>query len=134
MLTRAIPCTLAAICLSASASVCAAQFGCQSQTDAAQNPKDYFKPDIPYVDGTNTFTGPARGYAPGGWTVFMPEGLPKWHGAGGYHSSLWEISRFSGGRAAGDDPCDVPGPAVGRDHPARRQKVFKPGTVQAFVG
>ena len=48
------------------AAVCAVQFGCQSQADAAPNPKDYFKPDIQYVDGTNTFTGPARGYAAGG--------------------------------------------------------------------
>ena len=84
-----------------SAAVCAAQLGCQSQADAAQNPKDYFRPDIPYVDGTNTFTGPARGYAPGGWTVFKPEGLPKWKGAKAYNSSLWELSRFSGGRVQG---------------------------------
>ena len=33
------------------AAFCAAQFGCQSQADAAPNPKDYFKPDIQYVDG-----------------------------------------------------------------------------------
>ncbi len=49
-------------------------------------------------DGLETFDNPARGYATGRWVVFMPEGLPKWHGAGGYHSSLWELSRFSGGR------------------------------------
>ena len=83
------------------AAFCAAQFGCQSQADAAPNPKDYFKPDIQYVDGTNTFNGPARGYAAGGWTVFKPEGLPKWKGAKAYNSSLWELSKFSGGRVQG---------------------------------
>ena len=80
---------------------CASQVGCQSQADAAPNPKDYFKPDIQYVDGTDTFTGPARGYAAGGWTVFKPEGLPKWKGARAYNSSLWELSKFSGGRVQG---------------------------------
>ena len=69
---------------------------CVSQAQAAA--KDYFKPDISYEDGTNTFTGPARGYAPGGWTTFKPEGLPKWKGAKAYNSTLWELSRFSGGR------------------------------------
>ena len=83
------------------AAIFAAQFGCQSQADAAPNPKDYFKPDIQYVDGTNTFNGPARGYAAGGWTVFKPEGLPKWKGAKAYNSSLWELSKFSGGRVQG---------------------------------
>lgn len=83
------------------AAFCAAQFGCQSQADAAPNPKDYFKPDIQYVDGTETFNGPARGYAAGGWTVFKPEGLPKWKGAKAYNSSLWELSKFSGGRVQG---------------------------------
>ena len=57
--------------------------------------------DIPYEDGLETFHGPARGYAPGGWTVFRPEGLPKWHGAKAFNSSLWELSRFSGGRLQG---------------------------------
>ena len=62
------------------------------------DPKDYFKPDISYRDGTETFEGPARGYATGGWTTFKPEGLPKWSAQPGCHSSLWELSRFSGGR------------------------------------
>ena len=93
------------------AAFCAAQFGCQSQADAAPNPKDYFKPDIQYVDGTNTFNGPARGYAAGGWTTFKPEGLPKWKGAKAYNSSLWELSRFSGGRVQGKN--SVPTNRVG---------------------
>lgn len=59
------------------------------------------RPGIKYVDGTDTFTGPARGYAPGGWKVFSPKGLPKWRGAKAYNSSLWELSRFSGGRVQG---------------------------------
>ena len=83
------------------AAIFAAQFGCQSQADAAPNPKDYFKPDIQYVDGAETFAGPARGYAAGGWTTFKPEGLPNWRGGPGFHSSLWELSRFSGGREQG---------------------------------
>ena len=92
--------------------ICASQFGCQSQADAAPNPKDYFKPDIQYVDGTNTFTGPARGYAAGGWTVFKPEGLPKWKGVKSYNSSLWELSKFSGGRVQGKNK--VPTNFVGK--------------------
>ena len=71
--------------------------GAQGAIDA----KDYFKPDIQYVDGAETFAGPARGYAAGGWTTFKPEGLPNWHGGAGFHSSLWELSRFSGGREQG---------------------------------
>jgi len=67
----------------------------------APGPKDYFKPEISYSDGAETFAGPARGYAAGGWTVFKPEGLPDWHGAKAYNSSLWELSRFSGGREQG---------------------------------
>ena len=59
------------------------------------------RPDIPYVDSAESFAGPARGYAPGGWKVFLPEGLPKWHGAKSFNSSLWELSRFSGGRLQG---------------------------------
>ncbi len=59
---------------------------------------DHFRPDIDYNDGAETFTGPARGWAEGGWTTFRPEGLADWHGAAGYRSSLWELSRFSGGR------------------------------------
>ena len=94
------------------AAVCAVQFGCQSQADAAPNPKDYFKPDIQYADGTNTFTGPARGYAAGGWTVFKPEGLPKWKGVKSYNSSLWELSKFSGGRVQGKN--NVPTNFVGK--------------------
>lgn len=71
--------------------------GAQGAIDA----KDYFKPDIQYVDGAETFAGPARGYAAGGWTTFKPEGLPNWRGGPGFHSSLWELSRFSGGREQG---------------------------------
>ena len=67
-------------------------------TFGALDPKDYFKPDVSYRDGTETFEGPARGYATGGWMTFKPEGLPKWSAHSGYHSSLWELSRFSGGR------------------------------------
>ena len=69
-----------------------------NRTFGALDPKDYFKPDISYRDGTETFEGPARGYATGGWTTFKPEGLPRWSAHSGYHSSLWELSRFSGGR------------------------------------
>lgn len=54
---------------------------------------------ISYLDGCESLTeNPARGPAPGGWVTFKPEGLPNWHGQGGFHSSLWELSRFSGGR------------------------------------
>ena len=63
--------------------------------------RDYFKPDIQYADGAETFAGLARGYAAGGWTTFRPEGLPNWRGGPGFHSSLWELSRFSGGREQG---------------------------------
>ncbi|MBQ7188222.1 MAG: DUF4874 domain-containing protein [Kiritimatiellae bacterium] len=59
---------------------------------------DDFKPSLAYVDGCEEFRGPARGYAPGGWIVFKPEGLPNWHGAKACNSTLWELSRFSGGR------------------------------------
>lgn len=63
------------------------------------NANDYFKPAIEYVDGAESFDNPARGCAAGGWTTFKPEGLPGWHGAkDAYNSSLWELSRFSGGR------------------------------------
>ena len=59
----------------------------------------YAKPGISFEDGVETITeNPARGLAGGGWVTFKPEGLPKWHGQGGFHSSLWELSRFSGGR------------------------------------
>ncbi|MBQ3343048.1 MAG: DUF4874 domain-containing protein [Kiritimatiellae bacterium] len=82
----------------------------------APDPKDYFKPEISYSDGAETFAGPARGWAAGGWTVFKPEGLPDWHGAKAYNSSLWELSRFSGGREQGGkrpppervDDADIP--------------------------
>lgn len=57
---------------------------------------------ISYTDGKETISeNPARGCAGGGWITFMPEGLPNWHGSSGYHSSLWELSRFSGGREQG---------------------------------
>ncbi|MGN0832467.1 MAG: DUF4874 domain-containing protein [Kiritimatiellia bacterium] len=60
---------------------------------------DYFRPELSYEDGLATLTeNPARGLAPGGWVTFKPEGLPNWHGQGGFRSSLWELSRFSGGR------------------------------------
>lgn len=62
-----------------------------------------FRPDISYVDGVETIlSNPARGPAPGGWTIFKPEGLPNWHGQGGFRSSLWELSRFSAGRGQGN--------------------------------
>ena len=55
---------------------------------------------ISYADGAESLdANPARGCAGGGWVVFKPEGLPKWKGQSGFHSSLWELSRFSGGRA-----------------------------------
>ena len=63
---------------------------------------EYVRPDIAYVDGCETIVeNPGRGLAPGGWVTFKPEGMPNWHGQGGYHSSLWELSRFSGGREQG---------------------------------
>ncbi len=34
------------------AAFCAAQFGCQSQADAAPNPKDYFKPELGSISGS----------------------------------------------------------------------------------
>ena len=58
----------------------------------------HFKPSISYADGAETFDGPARGIAAGGWKVFQPEGLPDWHGATAYNSTLWDLSQFSGGR------------------------------------
>ena len=48
----------------------AAVLGC-----GAVNSEDCEKPDVSYVDGAETFSNPARGYAAGGWTVFKPEGL-----------------------------------------------------------
>lgn len=59
---------------------------------------DYFKPSLSYIDSAATFDNPARGPAGGGWVTFKPEGLPNWKGQDGFHSSLWELSRFSGGR------------------------------------
>lgn len=57
---------------------------------------------IAFTDSTESIeTNPARGCAGGGWVTFKPEGLPNWHGQKGYHSSLWELSRFSGGREQG---------------------------------
>ena len=81
--------------------MCAAVFALAAGAQGAIDAKDYFKPDIQYVDGAETFAGPARGYAAGGWTTFKPEGLPNWRGGPGFHSSLWELSRFSGGREQG---------------------------------
>ena len=69
-----------------------------ARAQGAVDAKDYFKPDVSYADGVETFAGPARGYAAGGWTMFRPEGLPNWHVGPGLHSSLCELSRFSGGR------------------------------------
>lgn len=56
--------------------------------------------EINYSDGIESFDiNPARGEASRGpWVVFQPEGLPDWHGETGFHSTLWELSRFSGGR------------------------------------
>lgn len=54
--------------------------------------------DVRLTDGAETFENPACGVAGGGWVVFKPEGLPRWRGEGGFRSSLWELSRFSGGR------------------------------------
>ncbi len=68
---------------------------------AGLDPEAFFRPDVAYIDGGETFAGPARGYANGGWTTFNPDGLPDWHGREGFHSSLWELSRFSGGREQG---------------------------------
>lgn len=66
---------------------------------AAVSEKHHFvKSDISYADGTESFKNPARGNAGGGWVTFKPEGLPNWHGVDRYASSLWELSRFSGGR------------------------------------
>ena len=81
--------------------LCAAVFALAAGAQGAIDAKDYFKPDIQYVDGAETFAGPARGYAAGGWTTFKPEGLPNWRGGPGVHSSLWGLSRFSGGREQG---------------------------------
>ena len=63
------------------------------------DPGAFVRQDVSCLDGCESLPeNPARGPAPGGWTVFKPEGLPKWHGQGGFRSSLWELSRFSGGR------------------------------------
>lgn len=78
----------------------------------------YVKPEISFEDGLETITeNPARGLAGGGWVTFKPEGLPKWHGQGGFHSSLWELSRFSGGARRRADvriPCAAIGWARSR--------------------
>ena len=81
--------------------LCAAAAALAAGAQGAIDAKDYFRPDIQYADGAETFAGPARGYAAGGWTTFRPEGLPNWRGGPGFHSSLWELSRFSGGREQG---------------------------------
>ena len=70
-------------------------------TFAAGTDGEFVRPVISYADSAESFAGPARGYAPGGWIVFSPEGLPKWHGAKSHGTSLWELSRFSGGRLQG---------------------------------
>jgi len=63
---------------------------------------DYARPEMAYEDGLETIVeNPGRGVAGGGWTTFKPEGLPNWRGQDGFHSSLWELSRFSGGREQG---------------------------------
>ena len=93
--TRSILCGVVLIACVASG---AAVIGSPARSRAASG---HVRPDIKYVDGADTFAGPARGYAPGGWKVFKPEGLPKWRGAKSYNSSLWELSRFSGGRVQG---------------------------------
>lgn len=58
----------------------------------------YVKPAISYLDGVESFANPARGNAGGGWQTFQIEGRPNLKGVGSYASSLWELSRFSGGR------------------------------------
>lgn len=57
------------------------------------------KVDLFYTDAAETIEGnPGRGAATRGpWVIFQPEGLPDWHGEAGFHSSLWELSRFSAG-------------------------------------
>ena len=73
------------------AAFCAGAFLCGTGAEV--------KPAFACTDGKETITeNPARGMAGGGWTIFKPEGLPKWHGHSGFHSSLWELSLFSGGR------------------------------------
>lgn len=60
---------------------------------------DDVRPGLLFVDGCAALdANPARGVAAGGWVTFKPEGLPTWKGQAGFHSSLWELSRFSGGR------------------------------------
>lgn len=71
---------------------------CLQAASAAPQKNDFLRPSISFSDGAETFAGPARGNAGGGWVTFKPEGLPKWRGSAGYRSSLWELSRFSGGR------------------------------------
>lgn len=79
----------------------AAAFAAADASGAAAGRDAFFRPDIGFEDGAETFPGPARGCAGGGWVVFKPEGRPDWHGKDGFHSSLWELSRFSGGREQG---------------------------------
>lgn len=61
----------------------------------------FVKPEISYADSVESFGNPARGNAGGGWVTFQPGGLPNWRGVRSYASSLWELSRFSGGREQG---------------------------------
>ncbi len=83
------------LCIAASLALAAAAAWGAAEAD------DFFRPDVSYADGAESFPNPARGCAVGGWTTFKPEGLPKWKGAKAYNSSLWELSRFSGGREQG---------------------------------
>ena len=72
---------------------------------------------IDYTDGCEAIhSNPARGGAGGGWVTFSTNGLPKWHGSGGFHSSMWELSRFSGGRKQGGK-LPSPGRVGGKDIP-----------------
>ncbi len=89
----------------------------------------HVRPDISYRDGAETFDNPARGVAGGGWVTFSPEGLPNWRGQGGFRSSLWELSRFSGGREQGGKrpPAERVG---GRDIPLTEAML---GDVRRFL-
>lgn len=79
------------------------------------------QPAIKYTDSTETIHGnPARGPAPGGWVTFSTNGLPKWRGGNGYRSSLWELSRFSGGRVQGKKR-PIPARVGGKDIPITPQ-------------
>ena len=53
--------------------LCAAATAAAAVQAAAKNEPQHVRPQICYEDGCETFAGPARGYAPGGWTTFKPE-------------------------------------------------------------